>query len=361
MVSRPQPTAASEAARLQTYPPPYPDSWYVLCRSGEVKDNVLSVHALGQRFVVFRDAEGVAVVLDAHCPHLGADLGLGRVVDGCVECPFHRWRFGADGYLAAPPYGQEKTPKVRTRVWPVDEVYGMILIYFSVRPDTPPPYPFPRYEEVDEGRLVPRGTHDPDPVAMHLIEFAENSVDFQHFAPIHGEMTFPWTNLKIPGVKIHHDATWERDAQEDHVAWFRNKAVLEIFGRVREWTRATAAIKFIGPGGVVAFTFDVPERGRVLMFHTHTPEAPLSQRVRFTWFSSRRVPRLLASYIVGNWVSQWRADIDIWETKTYQTKPMLNPEDGPVHELRRWFRQFYPSERAPMDATLPPSKEPSLA
>ena len=90
VVSRPQPTAASEAARLQTYPPPYPDSWYVLCRSGEVKDNVLSVHALGQRFVVFRDAEGVAVVLDAHCPHLGADLGLGRVVDGCVECPFHR-------------------------------------------------------------------------------------------------------------------------------------------------------------------------------------------------------------------------------------------------------------------------------
>ena len=42
---------AAEAARLATYPPPYPDSWYVLCRSEEVRDEPLSVDALGQRFV----------------------------------------------------------------------------------------------------------------------------------------------------------------------------------------------------------------------------------------------------------------------------------------------------------------------
>jgi cholesterol 7-dehydrogenase len=343
-VKRRRPTPEAEAARLATYPPPYPDSWYVLCRSEDVTDKVVSVEALGQRFVVFRDDGGKAAVLDSHCPHLGADLGLGNVVDGCIECPFHRWRFGADGRLAAPPYGQTHTPNVRTRSWPVDEVYGMVLIYFSTRPDTPPPHPFPRYEDVDDGQLIRRGQHDPEPVAMHLIEFAENSVDFQHFAPLHGKMTIPWTNVTIPGVRIHHDATWEPDPDEAHVAWFRDKAVLEIFGRVRHWSRASAAIRFIGPGGVVAFTFDIPDRGRVLMFHTHTPLAPLSQQVRFTWFSARPISKLLASYIVGNWVSQWRADIAIWETKIYRTKPKLNPEDGPIHELRRWFQQFYPAE-----------------
>jgi cholesterol 7-dehydrogenase len=345
-MARLQPTAESEALRLETYPPPYPDSWYVLCRSEEVTDNAFSVQALGRRFVVFRDAAGKAAVLDAHCPHLGADLGLGKVVDGTVECSFHRWRFGADGCLAAPPYGQRQTPNVRTRSWPVDEVYGMILIYFSMQPDTPPAYPFPRYEGVDEGRMTRRGMHDPELVKMHLIEFAENSVDFQHFAPIHGNMTIPWTQVRIPGVRVHHDATWEPDPDEPHVAWFRNNAVLEIFGRVREWSRATAAIRFIGPGGVVAFTFEVPDRGSILMFHTHTPLAPLSQKIRFTWFADKRIPSLLASYIVGSWVSQWQGDIAIWETKIYRTKPMLNPEDGPVHQLRRWFSQFYPSQRA---------------
>jgi cholesterol 7-desaturase len=349
-MSRQPASAASEAARLATYPPPYPDSWYVLCRSEELRDKPLSVEALGQRFVVFRDAEGRAAVLDALCPHLGADLGLGVVTDGCVECPFHRWRFGADGWLSEPPYGQERLPKIRTRSWPVDEAYGMVLIYFSARPDTEPPYPFPRYPEIDDGHWVARGQHDPKPVAMHLIEFAENSVDFQHFAPIHGEMTFPWTQVRIPGVRIHHDATWEPDEDQAHVAWFRNDAVLEIFGRVRPWTQAQAAIKFIGPGGVVAFSFDVPDRGRILLFHTHTPEAPLSQRVRFTWFADRSLPRLLVSYVVGNWVSQWRADIDIWETKVYRTKPMLNAEDGPVLALRRWFSQFYPADEPTSDS-----------
>ncbi|MGB0592602.1 MAG: Rieske 2Fe-2S domain-containing protein [Myxococcota bacterium] len=337
-------TSESEAIRLATYPPPYPDSWYVVCRSEEVTDKPLNVTALGRRFVVFRDEAGQAAVLDAHCPHMGADMSLGRVVDGSIECPFHQWRFGADGCLAAPPYGQEKTPKVKARTWPVDEAYGLILIYFSTKPNTPPPYPFPRYEAVEEGRMTRRGKHDPKPVKMHLIEFAENSVDFQHFAPIHGKMVFPWTQVPIPSVRIHHDATWEPDPDEAHVAWFRNNAVLEIFGRVREWSRTTAAIRFIGPGGVVAFTFDVPDRGRILMFHTHTPLGPMSQKVRFTWFADKRIPSLLASYIVGSWVSQWQGDIEIWENKVYRTKPMLNPEDGPVRELRSWFSQFYPSE-----------------
>jgi cholesterol 7-dehydrogenase len=226
----------------------------------------------------------------------------------------------------------------------------MILIYFSTRADTPPAYPFPRYEAVDDGRMIRRGVHDPEPVRMHLIEFAENSVDFQHFAPIHGKMTIPWTQIPIPAVRVHHDATWDPDPDLPYVAWFRNNAVLEIFGRIREWSRATAAIRFIGPGGVVAFTFDVPDRGRILMFHTHTPLAPLSQRVRFTWFADRRIPRLLASYIVGSWVSQWQGDIAIWETKIYRPKPMLNPEDGPVHRLRRWFEQFYPAGEDQEDA-----------
>ncbi len=78
------------------------------------------------------------------------------------------------------------------------------------------------------------------------------------------------------------------------------------------------------------------------MFQAHTPIAPLLQHVRFRWFSERRVPRLLASYVVGNWVSQWRQDISIWERKIYQKRPLLMKGDGPVMRLRRWYAQFYP-------------------
>ena len=34
---------------------------------------------------------------DAYCPHLGAHLGHGGIINGeCIECPFHAWRWKTD-------------------------------------------------------------------------------------------------------------------------------------------------------------------------------------------------------------------------------------------------------------------------
>lgn len=56
------------------------------------REQVKSFDFLGTRVAVFRTEKGVVNVLDAFCPHLGADIGIGGTVRGdCVECPFHRW------------------------------------------------------------------------------------------------------------------------------------------------------------------------------------------------------------------------------------------------------------------------------
>ncbi|XP_072144161.1 cholesterol 7-desaturase nvd-like [Dermacentor andersoni] len=72
-----------------------------------------------QDFVVFRTADGVAHVLDAYCPHLGAYLaGMGRVVGDCVECPFHGWRFqGETGACTYVPYAS----KGEEPEWSIDD------------------------------------------------------------------------------------------------------------------------------------------------------------------------------------------------------------------------------------------------
>ena len=44
-----------------------------------------------------------------------------------------------------------------------------------------PPYDVPRIPEVDTGQFVFRGERDGGRIRMHLIEFAENSVDFRAF------------------------------------------------------------------------------------------------------------------------------------------------------------------------------------
>ncbi len=54
-------------------------------------------HYPGMNLAVFRGESGRSYILDAYCPHLGANLGLGGTVDGdCIACPFHGWTFSGD-------------------------------------------------------------------------------------------------------------------------------------------------------------------------------------------------------------------------------------------------------------------------
>jgi hypothetical protein len=182
---------------------------------------------------------------------------------------------------------------------------------------------------------------------MHLLEFVENSADFQHFAAIHGRLRIPWTEIPVPGMRIHHEATWRRDETQKHVCWFGNDATLEFRGKPIEGSGAHAEVRLEGPGSIIRFDFTLSRgRGRVVMYQSHTPVAPLTQHVRFRWFSEPSVPKPLASFIVGNWISQWRQDIGIWERKIYRKNPMLTRGDGPIHQLRRWYSQFYPAAAA---------------
>ena len=81
------------------YPMPIPFGWYVVEYADELKPgDVKSVRYFAQDQVLFRTTNGEVSMLDAYCPHLGAHLGHGGIVYGeCIECPFHAWRWKADG------------------------------------------------------------------------------------------------------------------------------------------------------------------------------------------------------------------------------------------------------------------------
>jgi hypothetical protein len=53
----------------------------------------MSIRAFSRELVLFRTQGGQPALLDAFCPHLGANLSVGgRVVDGNIRCPFHGWQ-----------------------------------------------------------------------------------------------------------------------------------------------------------------------------------------------------------------------------------------------------------------------------
>lgn len=132
--------AKQDMIRARTYPGWVPNAWYKLCDSKDLKDGeVKEIHALGRVFAVFRAADGSSTVsvMDAHCPHMGANMAVGgRVVGDCLQCPFHQWEIsGKDGSVMKIPYDDKIPSKAKGRVWPSRE-YAIPLLYVVCRQST---------------------------------------------------------------------------------------------------------------------------------------------------------------------------------------------------------------------------------
>ncbi len=76
---------------------------------------------MDEPLAVFRDAGGSPRVVLDRCPHRNAALSDGRVADdGCIECPYHGWRFDGDGSCRAVPglyEGDAATATARNVSW----------------------------------------------------------------------------------------------------------------------------------------------------------------------------------------------------------------------------------------------------
>ena len=72
--------------------------WTPVLPAKRVKAKPVPVTLAGEKLVLFRGKDGeVGALLDA-CPHRSVALSLGKVnKDGCLECPFHGWRFDTKG------------------------------------------------------------------------------------------------------------------------------------------------------------------------------------------------------------------------------------------------------------------------
>ena len=103
-------------------------SWYVLAHSRRLrKGQVKTFERLGDKLAVYRDELGKIHVLDAQCPHLGANLGQGKVKGRELECPFHHWRFDSEGKCSYAP--NTALPKRQAKSYPALEKWGFIWFF----------------------------------------------------------------------------------------------------------------------------------------------------------------------------------------------------------------------------------------
>lgn len=331
------------ASRLESYPmgSTFPNGWFRVSTVDELPvGEVKYITICGRHLALFRGEDSEVKCIDAHCPHLGANMAIGgQVVGNCLRCPFHGWTFDGKGQCKSIPYQPNVPAQAKTRSYHVVEYYEIILVWIHALDKVPDYYP-PTHPKLENGDMLYGGSVDTE-VNMHIQEFAENSTDFMHFDPLHGRMTLPYTLMTIPGIQINHKPGWKAGSgDEKHMSWFFDNADLSFFGIHVPETAASAVITFVGPASVVFFTFNTPI-GNIILFQTHTPLEPLRLKTCFRWYADATMPRLLSWYIVGNWIAQWQNDIFVWENKIFARKPLLVRGDGPMQKQRAWYKQFY--------------------
>jgi DMSO/TMAO reductase YedYZ heme-binding membrane subunit/nitrite reductase/ring-hydroxylating ferredoxin subunit len=92
------------------------DGWLTVGRPQQIPDKRAIIIAApgGERIAVFRDGARVAALSNV-CAHQNGPVGEGRIIDGCVTCPWHGYQYRLEDGCAPPPF-HEKLATYRTRI-----------------------------------------------------------------------------------------------------------------------------------------------------------------------------------------------------------------------------------------------------
>ncbi|MCY7284902.1 MAG: Rieske (2Fe-2S) protein, partial [Cyanobacteria bacterium CAN_BIN43] len=111
---------------LVTQQPVLKRFWYPVMPSSELLDRPQSFELLGQKIVLWRDSQGQPAAAQDRCSHRSAQLSKGKVTDGCIECPYHGWRYDAKGACTHVPQMSHDaiSPSYKVQAYSCTERYG---------------------------------------------------------------------------------------------------------------------------------------------------------------------------------------------------------------------------------------------
>ena len=116
------------------------DGFVDVCAVDDIPEDRARIATLGgERVAVFRHDGRVSAISNL-CRHQNGPLGEGRIVDGCVTCPWHGYQYDPASGRAPKPF-TEKVPTFDVRV-----EHGRVLVH---------PRPHPPGTRVEPARIAP--------------------------------------------------------------------------------------------------------------------------------------------------------------------------------------------------------------
>jgi phenylpropionate dioxygenase-like ring-hydroxylating dioxygenase large terminal subunit len=186
------------------------DLWYMVALAdtlspGQMRREVL----LGEPVVIGRMRDGKVFALRDICPHRGVPLSAGRVMDeNTIECPYHGWRFRADGVCSLIPSlvdaSDMDASRIKVRSFPVREQDGLIWVFM------PTPGHEANVPQIEPPRVgVPNARprwHESQTFRCHMDHAVIGLMDPAHAPYVHGR----WWWRRSPRLKEKAYAPQER-------------------------------------------------------------------------------------------------------------------------------------------------------
>lgn len=91
------------------------DGFVEVCAASRIPENrAVTVSLGGERVAVFRYEGRISAVSNV-CRHQNGPLGEGKIIDGCITCPWHGYQYRPGDGCSPPPF-TDKVPTYRTRI-----------------------------------------------------------------------------------------------------------------------------------------------------------------------------------------------------------------------------------------------------
>ena len=174
----------------------YSQCWYAIGLSDEVPvGEVKRFDFLDGHVAAYRLQDGSLTVTSPFCRHQGADLTAGGVViNNSIRCPFHGWRYDAEGKCKSKQALVDRTGETPALFkFPSCEYAGVIWIFNGENPLYDPPTMGIDDTRLDVRYFVFDSTHKLPPALVQC-----NFFDYQHTKFVHH-----WDVPKIPDVYFH--------------------------------------------------------------------------------------------------------------------------------------------------------------
>ncbi|HXW84295.1 MAG TPA: Rieske 2Fe-2S domain-containing protein [Candidatus Binataceae bacterium] len=308
----------------------YARGWHCLGLASDYHDgNPHSLSAFGTRLVAFQGGNQQVHVLDAYCPHMGADLGRGKVCGNSLVCPFHNWSWGGDGVCNSIPYSKVIPPAARVRSWPTCEQNKLLFVWHDPEGAPPPEdLAIPRIDACFSDEWSP-WVIEKWTINTNCRELIDNVSDMAHFGAVHGVPVEYFAN-----VFEEHKATQVMLGKSSQPAMEGGLLTYATyFGPAYQITEMKGEM-----GGMAIDS---------ILLNCHVPLTLRSFDLRFGMLV-RRIPGLseeqngaiTEAYI--KYIQQgFYQDVAIWDNKVRIDNPLLCEGDGPIYHLRKWYQQFY--------------------